>query len=287
MEVLLKLNDLLNSTEKTVALVAPSFVADFEYPKFIHQLRHLGFDKVVELTFGAKLVNLAYYEILKEDRTKTWISSPCPTVVQFLKRQFPHLIPNLVPVHSPMGMMSLICTKFFPEHKQVFIGPCITKKVEAVEIGGIELVLTFKEIKQYMDEHDPGDSGIGDHPFDKFYNDYTKIYPISGGLSQTLKYNHILEEEEILVMEGLKEISEVFSNFKDGKYKEYVFLDLLACPGGCIGGPGMVGDNSIEERKTKVIAYKDWAATSEKNLGRTGKKTHAEGIEPKRIFTSN
>ena len=63
MEILQKLDELLHSNSKSIALVAPSFVADFEYPQFINQLRHLGFDKIVELTFGAKLVNLSYYQI--------------------------------------------------------------------------------------------------------------------------------------------------------------------------------------------------------------------------------
>ena len=34
--------------------------------------------------------------------------------------------------------------------------------------------------------------------FDKFYNDYTKIYPVSGGLSSSLNYQHILKKKDIL-----------------------------------------------------------------------------------------
>ncbi|HOU76253.1 MAG TPA: [Fe-Fe] hydrogenase large subunit C-terminal domain-containing protein [Candidatus Dojkabacteria bacterium] len=287
MEILQKLDELLHSNSKSIALVAPSFVADFEYPQFINQLRHLGFDKIVELTFGAKLVNLSYYQIIKDNKEKTWISSPCPTVVQLIKRQFPHLIDNLVPVHSPMGVMSQICKKFFPNHKQVFIGPCITKKTEAIEIGGIELALTFKEINQYILEKNPSNVSDNDHTFDKFYNDYTKIYPLSGGLSHTLKYNQILNDDQILIMEGLKELSEVFSQFKDGKHKNYVLLDVLACQGGCIGGPGMVGNSDLQARKEKVLKYRQWASNNEKNLGRTGKKVHAEGIDPSRKFVNN
>lgn len=287
MEILQKLDELLNSNSKTIALVAPSFVADFEYPAFINQLRNLGFDKIVELTFGAKIVNLSYYQIIKDNKDKTWISSPCPTVVQLIRKQFPHLIPNLVPVHSPMGVMTQICNKFFPEHKQVFIGPCITKKIEAVEIGGIELVLTFKEINQYISEKRPSALSNSEHRFDKFYNDYTKIYPLSGGLSQTLKYNQILNDNQILVMEGLKELSEVFSQFRDGKYKEYVLLDVLACNEGCIGGPGMVGTDNLQTRKERVLKYKQWASNNERNQGRTGKKVHADGINAFRNYVNN
>jgi hypothetical protein len=42
---------------KYVAMLAPSFAVDFEYPSIISQLNQLGFDKIVEVTFGAKIVN--------------------------------------------------------------------------------------------------------------------------------------------------------------------------------------------------------------------------------------
>ena len=121
--------------DKYVCLLAPSFSSEFDYPEVIYRLRKLGFDEVVELTFGAKMINHVYYQILKESiekkEKKTWIASPCPTLVNFIRVKYPHLVKNLVPVHSPMGAMSLICKKFYPKHKQVFIGPCITKKLEA------------------------------------------------------------------------------------------------------------------------------------------------------------
>lgn len=280
-----KLDKLLDNKTKKIALVAPSFVVDFKYPNFIYQLKHLGFNKVVELTFGAKLINKKYYDILKLDRSKTWISSPCPTIVQLIRTKFPHLIPNLIPVHSPMGAMSRVCKKYFPQYRQVFIGPCFTKKFEAQEIGGIDLVLTFKEIKEYIDKKKPSDAPLGKFVFDKFYNDYTKIYPLSGGLSQTLKYKNILEYEQILVSEGISNLINIFSEFKNGKYQNYIFMDVLSCEGGCIGGPGIVSMEKTNEKVKKVIKYKEWAIKHEKDMGRSGKMIHAKGVRLLRKFS--
>jgi iron only hydrogenase large subunit-like protein len=268
-------------------MLAPSFVADYEYPQVVYRLRALGFDEVVELTFGAKMTNLTYYSILKQEIDRTWIASPCPTLVNLIRNKYPDLVRNLVPVHSPMGSMSLICKKFYPNYKQIFVGPCVTKKLEAQELGGIASAITFKELDTLFNEYQIPKE-ITDRrymkTFDKFYNDYTKIYPLSGGLSSTLHHEHILKKKEILVKEGMENIVKILNGFKDGWYKNYKFLDILTCEKGCIGGPGMAEHYPLSKRKKRVLKYRDYARRYEKDLGRTGKKIHAEGISFERKF---
>lgn len=280
-----------NPKEKYVCLLAPSFVTEYEYPEVVYRLRKLGFDKVMEVTFGAKMTNLTYYSVLKDSiekgEKKTWIASPCPTIVNFIRVKYPHLVPNLVPSHSPMGCMGLIARKMYPNHKIVFIGPCMTKKMEAQETRVVDFVLTFKELEDLFIKFDipktitEAEFSIG---FDKLYNDYTKIYPVSGGLSDTLHYTHILKKKDILVMEGLNNLMPVFDQFKDGVYKHYKFLDILNCDGGCINGPAMISEKSITERRKKVFKYRDYARRYEKDLGKTGLKAHVEDINFERKF---
>jgi iron only hydrogenase large subunit-like protein len=287
MDHIAKTKKVLDPNQKTICMLAPSFVAEYEYPQIIYRLRALGFDEVVELTFGAKMTNLMYYTILKDDIDRTWIASPCPTIVNLVKNKYPHLLRNLMPIHSPMGCMSLICKKFYPDYKQVFVGPCLTKKLEAEEIGGIEAAISYKELDQLFDEYKIPEKITEQKymkTFDKFYNDYTKIYPLSGGLSSTLHHNHILKKSEIYVGEGMKNIMKVFDSFKDGWYKKYKFLDILTCDGGCIGGPGMAGHYPLNKRKRRVMKYRDYAQRYEKDLGRSGKKMHAKGINFERKF---
>ena len=277
--------------EKYLCLLAPSFVSEFDYPETIYRLRKLGFDKVMELTFGAKMTNLAYYSVLKESKEKgekkTWIASPCPTLVNFIKVKYPHLVANLVPVHSPMGCMGLICKKFYPKHKIVFIGPCITKKLEAKELGTIDYVMTFKELEQLFKEKNIPEKVVDSEyciSFDKFYNDYTKVYPISGGLSSTLHYQNILKDRDILVKETTKDLTKIFDGFKNGVYKHYKFLDLLTCKGGCINGPGMIGTLSVNKRRKRVLDYRDYAWKYEKDVGRAGHKLDVKDIDFKREY---
>lgn len=272
---------------KYLCMLAPSFVSVYDYPNIVYRLRALGFEKVVEVTFGAKMTNINYYDVLKNNTDRTWISSPCPTLVNVIRTKYPHLVKNLVPVHSPMGSMSLIVKRYFPNYKVVFVGPCFTKKMEAAEVGNIDEVLTFKELDELFVKYNIPEV-IEDskyiQTFDKLYNDYTKIYPLSGGLSSTLAYEKILKKKEILVMEGMENILKVLDGFKDGYYKQYKFLDILTCEGGCINGPGIDYKYPVKERIKRVKKYKEYATRYEKDLGRTGRKVDAEGIDFSRKF---
>lgn len=276
-----------NKKEKYLCMLAPSFISVYEYPNIVYRLRALGFDKVVEVTFGAKMTNINYYEILKNQNDRTWISSPCPTLVNTIRVKYPHLIPNLVPVHSPMGSMALIVKKHFPEHRVVFVGPCFTKKLEAKEIENVNEVLTFKELDQiFKDQNIPEEITDSKYhmTFDKLYNDYTKVYPLSGGLSSTLQYHDILNKKDILVTEGMNNIIKILDGFKNGYYKHYKFLDILTCEGGCINGPGIEYKYPVKERIKRVKKYKEYASRYEKDLGKSGKKIDADGIDFSRKF---
>ncbi|MBN1618015.1 hypothetical protein JW887_01570 [Candidatus Dojkabacteria bacterium] len=183
-----------------------------------------------------------------------------------------------------MGAMSLICKKLYPKCNQVFVGPCITKKNEAAEIGGIDLAITFKELSEYFDKNPIDIKTVHKKSFNKFYNDYTKIYPVSGGLSDTLHHEKVLDGNQILVMDGIANLMPVFNEFKDGFYKDYLFLDCLSCNGGCIAGPGINNTLDLESRRKKVLAYKNFAMNNEKDLERRGMVHDADGIDFKRIF---
>jgi iron only hydrogenase large subunit-like protein len=75
-----------------------------------------------------------------------------------------------------------------PQYKTLFVGPCLAKKMEAKEYG-VDYAITFKELQEILDYRKTNnlpdceftftvtEDGIPD--FDKFYNDYTKVYPLS------------------------------------------------------------------------------------------------------------
>ena len=86
------------------ALVAPSFPAGFTEPpeQIVGALRKAGFTYVVEVAYGADLVNEACRDYLAADPTGLKIASACPAVVSYVRKYHPALTDRIMPVVSPM-----------------------------------------------------------------------------------------------------------------------------------------------------------------------------------------
>ena len=56
--------------EKCVCLLAPSFPVDYKYPEIVFNLRKIGFNKIFELTYAAKIINMNYHEIIEKNPKK-------------------------------------------------------------------------------------------------------------------------------------------------------------------------------------------------------------------------
>ncbi|MFA6022632.1 MAG: [Fe-Fe] hydrogenase large subunit C-terminal domain-containing protein [Candidatus Pacearchaeota archaeon] len=267
-----KIIEVLDKKEKAVAMLAPSFVAEFSYPEIIGMLKKLGFDKTVELTFGAKMINRDYHKILEKSK-KLIISSACPGVVETIKSKYPKYIKNIIPVDSPMIATAKICRKIYPKHKIVFISPCNFKKIEAEKSKDVDFTIDYQQLqKMFSDRKIKFDKKRVF--FDKFYNDYTKIYPLSGGLSKTAHVKGILKPEEIKIIDGWNNVEKFLKN-PDKKIK---FLDVTFCNGGCIGGPYLSKANSIGERKKRVMKYIEFAKAEAIPKSRKGEIKEAKGI---------
>jgi iron only hydrogenase large subunit-like protein len=265
-------NELKDKETKLVALLAPSFVSTFEYPSIISQLKKLGFDKVTELTFGAKMVNREYHKQLEKSK-KLLISSACPGNVETIKKKYPKYAKNIIKVYSPMIATSKICKKIYPKHKVCFISPCEFKKIEAENSEFVDYVIDYEQLKELFKKNNIKESKKILF-FDKFYNDYTKIYPLSGGLSKTAHLKGILKPGEEKIMDGIQEVMK----FLDSPNKDVRLLDCTFCKGGCIGGPH-TEKIPLEEKREKLMHYIDIAKEEKMPAGTEGLIEKAKGIK--------
>lgn len=251
-----QLIDLLSKKEKLVAMLAPSFPIVYKYPAIITMLKKLGFTYVVEISAGAKKTNEELVDDLKKDPASKYITSPCPSVVRIIRKQYPHLVKYLPSdVDSPMVATAKIVREKFPGFKPVFIGPCIVKKLEANEdYPELNiLVLTFKETDEVFKHFGIKEETNETDKFDLKEEGMTRLYPTDGGLSHSSGITSAFSNKELQVVSGWKNCQEALNNFE--KNKEVRLLDVLYCEGGCIGGPGIVSNLPIEERKRLVFEF--------------------------------
>lgn len=281
LEKMQEITDLIKN-EKSIVMLAPTFPIDFKYPSIIGMLRELGFNFVTELTYGARMVNWSYVKYIEDNPDqKHFIASPCPIVVSMIEGQYPELKKYLIPIVSPMSSMARIYKKHHPDHKVVFISPCLAKKnLEAPKYKEeIDLVLTFEELKEIFESQNiKPDDFSRDYYFDSFIREYTKVYPISGGLASTAHISKFFKPEEILIIDGLENIKKALDDIKSGQ-SQYRFFDILNCSGGCIGGPCLNNkDLSESEKKTKVKEYAE--ESSKRNMnGHEGKVDYAKDVD--------
>ncbi len=246
----------LIKNNSSIAMLAPSFVLDFEYPAIIGMLRKLGFDIVTEVTYGAQLVNVAYAKYITENpEQELYIASPCPTVVSFMRAQYPDLEKYLLPVVSPMAAMARFLRSAFPEHKIVFISPCLAKRI--IEVPkypeAIDDVVTLQELKTLFEEEGIKEEDFTEnYLFDSVVTDDTRMFPVSGGLADTAHLETIFKKEEILITDGVANLKKAFDDFRAGS-RQYRFLDILNCDGGCIGGPAINNKALDLDTKRKII----------------------------------
>ncbi|MFH0906355.1 MAG: [Fe-Fe] hydrogenase large subunit C-terminal domain-containing protein [archaeon] len=241
-----------------VALLAPSFVIDFSYPQIITGLRKIGFKKALELTFAAKLINKKYHNLIKKNPKKQIICANCPSVVKIIENSYPKHKNKIANISSPMVLMGRISKKIFGKnYKTIFIGPCFAKKQEAKDNKkDIDYAITFRELQEILDKKKISLNKIKfkkTEDFDKFYNDYTKIYPLSGAVAKTMHDKELLEKHEVIICDGTTELEKAIKIME--KNKNIKFIDCLLCNGGCIGGNGIISKQSTTKKIKKIKEY--------------------------------
>ncbi len=115
-----------------------------------------------------------------------YISSDCPSIVNYIKHYHPGLVDNLAPIVSPMVAMSrVVHSKYGKDTKIVFIGPCVAKKAESTEI---DEAITFTELREMLDRHNIKPDNTQPMDFDQPVGGRGAIFPVTRGLLADCKY---------------------------------------------------------------------------------------------------
>ena len=257
-----KVNEILKSESKVIAIVAPSFPAAFpelEPGLFVEMVRLLGFDYVCEVAFGADLVALKYRELIFNNPEKSYIATTCPGIVSFIEKYHPILVKQLAPVVSPMLATSRALKLVYGKDvKIVFIGPCIAKKGEAAryntdEKTEIDSVLTFRELITMVNEANISNPDLVMSDFDPPKPGLGALFSLSGGMLQAADMRVNLLNSNILVADGKEDFVRAIKDFHDESYNSKL-LELLCCKG-CIMGAGMPPGQSYFNKRTAVSDY--------------------------------
>lgn len=246
-----------------MALPAPALYSQFnnldDVNIVLNALLLMGFNDVFEVSAAAEMVSEATREYISSHEEKLpLISTACPSIVRLIRVRFPNLIPHMLPLNPPVEVAASLAVKKalkmtgLPREKIgiVFISPCPSKVtyVKAplgTEKSEVDCVLAIKDVypqllsrmkavkDDYLEIGTAGKIGIS--------------WGRSGGEASGLF------TENYLAADGIENVIRVLEDLEDQKFNNLRFVELSACPGGCVGGVLTVENPYVAEVKLKRL----------------------------------
>ena len=256
-----KLSDIPEGKWK-IALPAPSLFGQFDnlddIDYVLQGLLDMGFDQVYEVARAAEIVSDYTRRFMKSsDIPRPVISSACPVITRLISLRFPFLTDNLLPLLPPMEIAAMEAKehalKKHPDLKEedictVFISPC-PAKVSYVKNGvfgasHVDCVVSMADI--YFDLLGVMKKSMSAVPVSK--TGMIGLSWASGGGEATAIFN-----DKYLAADGIENANRVLEEIDNGYYPELEFVELNACPGGCVGGVLTVANPYIAKARIRTL----------------------------------
>lgn len=239
-----KIKQLFVAKKQVFVSLAPSWsgIFDFSSQEMIALLKRLGFMAVSETALGAQEVSIQTVNIINKASKGLFISSACPVIVDYIRRYNVKFINNITPIASPALTHAAMLKKIYGNNiAVVFIGPCVGKKNEAAKHPElIDAALTFDELNYWIQEEGVNLLDLvvdGDNTFVPQVAYEGGLYPIEGGMNETIRRTNIAKEVQLINVSSLVDFEKAVDNFDPKTVNNKIFIEALACSGGCINGP--------------------------------------------------
>jgi len=257
----------LQDHNNVVLSLAPSFAGEFpgvSASVLIRAIKMLGFKAVSETALGAQEVSRHTREVLYNAEKGVFISSACPTMVEYIKKHKAEYSSCVIDHLSPLLTHCRMLKDYYGEDCTViFAGPCISKKREAdLREDLLHTAISFEDLKSWFDQNQidlyamEPEKGVNFEPQSSFDGAF---YPLEGGMLRSLKMQDAsIKDSQLLSFTNVHSMDGVLRNLETLGEGEPLFLELLACEGGCINGPGC-GKKTGTVVKEKLL--KDYATS--------------------------
>ncbi|MBE6628219.1 MAG: 4Fe-4S dicluster domain-containing protein [Ruminococcaceae bacterium] len=246
-----------------VALPAPALYGQFEELEdvdyVLQGLLDIGFDDVVEVAQAAELVSAYTRLYLKnEGIPKPIISSACPVVLRLISLRYPTLRDHIMQLLPPVEIAAKMAReKAKREHPELsdedicvcFISPC-PAKVSYVKNGFGEYKSQVDEVLSISDVYFNLINVMrrGNAPDSISKSGMIGIsWATSGGESSAI-FN-----DKYLAADGIENVNRVLDQLENGNISNLEFIELNACPGGCVGGAMTVENPFVAKARLQTL----------------------------------
>ncbi len=251
---------LLSLDVPVYASLAPSWVSEFANTDAAHMiaaLKRLGFAGVGETALGAQEVSATVAHALHSPTPGIHISSACPSAVSFISKYLPEHTEAVTRVYSPLlAHCRLLRRAFGNDIHVVFIGPCIAKKTEAdAHPKLLGVALTFDELRDWFEEQALEPTALAVAENDIFVPEAAEegaLYPVEGGMIETIRVLGDFRHVRFVAVAGIENIDKALKGLDISRLNAPVFIEALACEGGCLGGPCARVEEALLGKRLRV-----------------------------------
>ena len=228
----------LKKGKKISLMVAPSVKVNFlkDYKRLLGFLKHQGVNKIFDVSLGADICVWAYLKHINRDNQRA-IAQPCPAIINYIETRLPKLIPDLMPVHSPLLCASIYAKKYKNVTDDLaFISPCIAKKDEISDpnTGGyVKYNVTYRKLQEYLEQNEINLADYQEAEYDSELIGLGGLFPKHGGLGENINY-YTNSRLWIKQVEGEADAYSYLESCaaRDAEVKPHL-VDVLNCRLGC------------------------------------------------------
>ena len=256
-----RVKQLLRIKERVIVSLAPSFVNEFENisnEQLIAAIKKLGFWGVSETALGAQEVSAHVAETLSNSSKGIFLSSACPSAVELVRKHYPAFHSLVTTLKSPMqAHATLLQREYGQDITVVFIGPCIAKKDESdLHPELVSASLTFKDLIKWFKQENIKPQSFDSDLKNTFIPENARegsLYPVEGGMIAGIKAECSVDDPAFMSFSGVGDIQMALEGLENFTPSKPVFIELLACKGGCINGPAKLTDKSTVQKRFNVL----------------------------------
>ncbi len=262
----------IRAGKRLIAAVAPAFAGQFGAlatpNRIMNGIKALGFTDVVEVAIGADISSCheaQHFIDCVPEKQPFMGTSCCPSWEAMARRSLPAEMADYISSAStPMVATAEIIKQRYPDAVVVFIGPCVAKKVEALEEDVkpyIDFVLTYEELMGMFVAKKIELNEMSDEFESPLAPKDGRGYAVASGEPKAIaasirEMKPELGDVPTINADTLRDCKKMLQLAKAGRLNGHL-IEGMACPGGCVGGAG-----TLAAIKTSTKAVTDFAAAA-------------------------
>src|SRR5574344_705258 len=240
----------IKNKKEVIAMMAPSIMG--QLPCSPEQLKaaimKLGFSDVYEVAQGADVTTTneaKEFEERLEEGAEFMTTSCCAGYNELVAKHLPEIKPFQSSTRTPLYYTAEIVKREHPDAITVFFSPCVAKRREALQDKNVDYVLNYEEVGAWLIAFNVQVQTCDEKPFNAEASAEGRNYAVTGGVAGAVQ--KMLPEDlpcHPVIINGLdkQSIRDLKKYAKNGMCDLGNLIEVMACPGGCLGGNGTVNN---------------------------------------------